>query len=65
MTQGGRVGLIGKKILEIRTEAMGKSIHELNAEFVKFCVCEKEKNNIFEIAVIIFKTFKSSIQKGF
>ena len=53
------------KILEKRAEAMGKSIHELYAEFAKFCVCEREKNNIFEIAVIIFKTFKSPIQKRF
>ena len=65
MTQEGRVGLIGMKILEKRAEAMGKSIHELYAEFAKYCVCEREKNNIFEIAVIIFKTFKSPIQKGF
>ena len=46
---------------------MEKSIHKLKAEFV-FCVCGREKNNSFEIAVIFFKAYKkykSPIQKGF
>ena len=47
---------------------MEKSIHELKAEFVYFCVCEKKTLNSFEIIVIIFKAYKkckSTIQKGF
>ena len=51
-------------------EAMEKSIHELKVEFVHLCVCEgeREKNNIFEITVIIFRAYKkckSPIQKEF
>ena len=49
---------------------MEKSIHELKVEFVHLCVCEeeREKNNIFEITVIIFRAYKkckSPIQKEF
>ena len=47
-------------------EAMEKSIHDLEVEFVHLCVCERKKNNSFEIMVIIFRAFKeckSRIQK--
>ena len=47
---------------------MKKSIHELKAEFVYLLVWEREKFNIFEITVIIFKPYKrckSPVQKGF
>ena len=63
------VGLIGKEILmQGRAEAMKKSIHDLKTEFVYLFVCVREKNNSFEITVIIFKAYKKCkylIQKGF
>ena len=48
---------------------MEKNIHELNSEFLNFCIYVREKKrNSFEIIAIIFKIYrklKSSIQKGF
>ena len=47
---------------------MEKSKHELTAEFVYFCVCERKKHSNIEITIIIFKVYKkckSPIQKGF
>ena len=60
------MGSIGKKILKKRAEAMEKNVHELKAECSS--VCGTERNNSFEITVIIFKVYKkckSPIHKGF
>ena len=51
------------------TEAVEKSIRELEVEIMYFWVRERErKNKRFEIVVIIFRAYKkckSSIQKNF
>ena len=48
--------MIGKEILK-KAEAMEKSIHEEKTELVYFCV--REKNNSFEITVIILRYIRN------